>query len=164
MYGGTSIINGNFTDLLDTWEYSAPGPAASASTYGSGCGNPALTFIPTSLPLVGSTATAYLGLTPTPIAAVSVGFSNTVHNGTPLPIDLSGIGMTGCMQFQSQEALALPVSAGLSSTTLRFDLAIPYDVTWLGLPLYLQGYCVAPGANPIGVIVSNGIEWTIGNY
>ena len=51
------------------------------------------------------------------------------------------------------------VTAGMIPGVLQFQLTIPNDPSWLSIKLYLQSYCLAPGA-----ITSNGIEWTIGTY
>ena len=56
-------------------------------------------------------------------------------------------------------------AAALDQVVVRDRLGLE-GVNWgslIGVPLYLQGWAPAPGANPAGVIVSNGIEWFIGN-
>ena len=42
-------------------------------------------------------------------------------------------------------------------------LAIPSAPNLLGLHVYIQAYALAPGANPLQIIISNGIDWVIGN-
>ena len=159
MFGGSS--SGRY--LGGTWELLLP-VSAEVATYGTGCGSPPLGFVPLNRPVLGTTASALMSLPPTPIGAASVGFSNTSYNGVPLPLELSFLGLPGCWQLQSQEALALPVTVGPANASLRFDLAIPNDPVWLALDLYVQGFCLAPGANPSNIIVSNGVAWTIGSY
>ena len=163
MYGGySSYSNGA---VGDTWEYTPPGPTSTASAYGAGCGSPSLSFLPTTQAEIGTNATALLGVVPTQVAAVSFGWSKTTYNGNALPLDLGSIGMPGCWQLQSQESLAQPVSTGPATGTLRYDVAIPNSSIWFGVKFYAQAFCLAPGANALGVITSNGIEWTIGdNY
>ena len=161
--GVTVLFGGqdNLGELADTWEYRLP---AGEAVYGSGCGNPPLDFAPSNNPVIGTTGTAILVNAPNQIAFVSLGWSNSAYNGTALPIDLTSLGLTGCLQLQSLEAVALPISAGSIPNTLQFNLAIPPSSIWLAVKLYLQAWAPAPGANPAGVITSNGIEWTLGHY
>ena len=35
--------------------------------------------------------------------------------------------------------------------------------SFVGTHLYIQAYALAPGANPLQIIISNGIGWIIGN-
>ena len=58
----------------------------------------------------------------------------------------------------------MAVSNGPASATMQFDLQIPNDSIWLAKHVYLQAFGFAPGANSLGVIVSNGLGYTIGNY
>ena len=157
MYGGYS--NGA---VGDTWEYTPPGPIANASTYGAGCGSLPLTFTPTTQAEIGTTATALLSNAPSTVAAIAIGWSNTTYGGSSLPLDLGSMGMPGCQQLQSLNALAEVIVAG-SGNVLQYDQPIPNSTIWFGVKFYTQGFCVAPGANAQGVIVSNGIQWTIGN-
>ena len=157
MYGGYS--NGA---VGDTWEYTPPGPIANASTYGAGCGSLPLTFTPTTQAEIGTTATALLNNAPSMIAAIAIGWSNTTYGGSSLPLDLGSMGMPGCQQLQSLNALAEVIVAG-SGNVLQYDQPIPNSTIWFGVKFYTQGFCVAPAANAQGVIVSNGIQWTIGN-
>ena len=157
MYGGYS--NGA---VGDTWEYTPPGPNATASTYGAGCGSLPLTFLPSTQAEIGTTATALLSNAPSTVAAVAIGWSNTTSSGNALPLDLSSMGMPGCQQLQSLNTLAGLVSTG-SAGVLRYNQPIPNSTIWFGIKFYTQGFCLAPGANTLGVIVSNGIECTIGD-
>ena len=63
----------------------------------------------------------------------------------------------------SAEAAADPVTI-TGTNTATFRLPLPNFPGLIGLRLYLQGSTVAPDNNPGEVIVSNGVEWTIGNY
>jgi hypothetical protein len=79
-----------------------------------------------------------------------------------LPVTLGGIGMVGCDLWQSSEILGLGTTP-LTASTLSFTLAIPNQISLLGSHVYLQAYCFAPGANPLEIISSNGIDWLIGD-
>jgi hypothetical protein len=160
MFGGLGSAGlGN-----DTWEYDGGVPfIATATPYGTGCGTPALDFTPTSNPILGTTAGALISNAPNQFAGVVMGWSDTHLAGAPLlPLDLAFIGMPGCSMLVSNEVIGLPTTQ-LTASTLQFDYAIPSSLVLLGAHVYVQAYCVAPGANPLQVIVSNGIDWLIGN-
>ena len=159
MCGG---VGQSISQFGDTWQLGSPVPAR-ALTYGSGCGSPPLTLFSLNSPKLGSTAACAIGSAPTLVGAVALGFDNSTANGQPLPLELVSLGMPGCFQLTSAELFALPVTVLPATGNLQFQLAIPNDALWLGLNLYLQSYYVAPGANPLGVVVSNGIQWTVGN-
>ena len=160
------VFGGNGTNgaLDDTWINGTPTVLASATMYGIGCGVPALGFFPDAAtpPLVGQTAYGTITDAPTPLAGVSLGFSNTFFGPFALPVTLSGIGMTGCSLLQSAEIMGFATSQ-VNATTLSFGLAIPNQSAVLGNHLYVQAYCLAPGANALQVIASNGIDWFVGD-
>jgi len=159
MFGGSGGSNVN-----DTWEYDGGPPVIATGTiYGSGCGTPALDFTPTSNPILGTTAGALISNAPNQFAGVVMGWSDSHLSGVPLlPLDLAFIGMPGCSMLVSNEVIGLPTTQ-LTASTLQFDYAIPSSLVLLGAHVYVQAYCVAPGANPLQIIASNGIDWLIGN-
>ncbi|MGK0302097.1 MAG: hypothetical protein ACI89X_002979, partial [Planctomycetota bacterium] len=136
---------------------------SAASVYGVGCGNPALGFFPTANPIIGSVAGALISNAPTPIAGVQMGWSDSHVGGVSLlPLDLAFIGMPGCQLLHSNDVLGLPVTP-LTTTTLQFNVSIPLQSSLLGENVYLQAYCFAPSENQLQIVVSNGIDWLIGN-
>ena len=150
----------------DTWEFEGGSLTpfqSSATTYGTGCGSPALGFAATANPVIGTTASALILDTPTSLTGVAVGLSDTILSGLPvLPLDLSIIGMTGCELVQSNDVPGLP-TVTLQPSVALFDLAIPTAASLLGVHVYSQAYAFAPGTNALQVIASNGIDWLIGN-
>ncbi len=150
--------------LGDTWEYgSGSSVLASAISYGSGCGIPALAFSPTSNPIVGTTAGALITNAPTIFAGIAFGVSDTTFNGLPLlPFNLASIGMPGCFLLQSNEISGLSVTP-VTASSLQFDAAIPSNPALLSQQFYIQAYALAPGANAAQIVTSNGISWIIGN-
>ena len=46
---------------------------------------------------------------------------------------------------------------------MNFSAAVPSNPLLLGLHFYFQAFSIAPGANPLEVISSNGIDFLIGN-
>jgi hypothetical protein len=131
--------------------------------YGAGCGSPALDLMSvTQSPRIGQVAG--LGITNVPPQSpsfVALGLSNTQVGTLPLPLSLSLFGMSGCWLLQSTDVFALPAAAGAPGTA-GLLVPLPNIPLLVGLDLYLQAHCAAPGANAAGVIVSNGVHWRIG--
>jgi len=165
---GSMTSTGDWNDVTgaDLW----PGviellqPTTATSTqYGAGCGSPPLTMTPQAPPILGGAGSAVISNAPFPLGGVSIGLSDTLLAGLPiLPLSLTNLGMSGCELLHSNDVFGLPVTAGAPGT-LDFSYPIPTDATLLGAHAYLQAYCFAPAANPLQIIVSNGIDWTIGN-
>jgi len=158
------VLFGGYPTPFDTWVNAFPTTLASATAYGSGCGSPPLGFVPDTngRPVLGQTASATIVDAPTPVAAVAIGWSNLFFGPVALPATLAGIGMPGCDLLQSADILGLGTSP-LTPSTLSFSLAIPNATSLVGLHVYLQAYAFAPGVNPLQIVISNGIDWVLGN-
>ena len=131
--------------------------AATATAYGSGCGSPALGFAPDAngRPLLGQIGSATIFDMPTPVAGVAIGWSS-------LSVPLDVIGMPGCTLLQSIDILGLGTSP-LTASTHSFSLVIPSVPSVIGIHLYMQAYAFAPGVNPMQIVISNGIDWLLGD-
>ncbi|MBX3464662.1 MAG: hypothetical protein KF830_15950 [Planctomycetes bacterium] len=150
--------------LGDTW-LSGPDPVvAAASTYGAGCGTPPLAMAPdpAARPVLGQVGRATIANTPSAVGAVAMGASRQFYGPFLLPVTLAGIGMPGCDLLQSADILGWAV-APTSPDTAAFAVAFPDDASLRGVHAYLQAYFVAPGANALEVVVSNGVDWRIGD-
>ena len=157
------LANLDHGEMRSVQATSLPAVAASATSYGSGCGLPPLVLTPAAPPILGGVGSAVISNAPTSVGGVTVGFDDQLLAGLPLlPISLAGIGMPGCSLLHSNEMFGLPVvPAGPGA--LNFSYSIPTSATLLRAHVYLQAYCWAPGANPLQIIVSNGVDWRIGN-
>ena len=155
LFGGVDPLG----QLGDTWLYATTAPGAYAA-FGSGCagsvGTPSLLPLLADRPWLGTQFTLELQDAPTSTArALALGTSRTRWGSLPLPFDLAAIGAAGCSILASLEVL-LPYAG----TTV--SLAIP-DTPWLvGQHLLEQAIVLDPGANPLGVTVSNAGTSTIG--
>lgn len=131
--------------------------------FGSGCGVPPLDLqpAPTALPRLQTTALATLTNVPAGLAFLALGWSRTSFGAVPLPRSLQGFGLPGCDQLQSAEVVFAPV-VFTTATSATFSLPIPNDPGLVDLRVFLQGWALAPGANPGQVVVSNGVDWSIG--
>lgn len=144
----------------ETWSY---GQLAATRAFGSGCGAPPLALAPAagSAPVLGQVFRSEM--TAVPAGAVpfqSLGFSNTMLNGLPLPIDLTQFQMPGC--FLHHDAVALFLSCTLLGGTATHALSLPNQPAFAGWEVYLQGYVLAPGSNPAGVLTSSALAVTLG--
>ena len=163
--GDPDLISASRNDDKVAWyENLVPlvAPAA-ATTFGAGCGAQPLQLQPVlaQRPVIGTVAAALAYGAPTSLGGVSMGLSDQLLAGqSVLPLDLTTIGMPGCDLLQSNEAFlaATPFTAG----SLLFEHTIPWSGALVGMRVYLQAFVVAPGANQLGVVASNGVEWLIG--
>ena len=154
LFGGRAGgINGAFYG--DFWELDLSG------------GGP-LQMVPAAPPILGATGSASIAGVPStgfpfPIGGVSLGFSDALLGGAAvLPLSLAPLGMPGCHLLHSNEVTLSATLSGVPGVW-DFALAIPNDTSLLQLHVYLQAIAAAPGANTAQLIVSNGIDWLIGN-
>lgn len=163
MFAGYSGVFGPFTD--DTW--TLRGPTSAAYTFGQGCGTPELRLasVATALPVTGRTARVRVDHIATPLVYVAVGTSSVSMIGNlPLPLSLTPYGAPGCFLNTSAD-LGLHFTAVVNSaSTASWDLALPNSAAFWGLNLYLQAWNPAPGANPQGLLTSNGLALRVGSY
>ena len=154
--------DGSRADMGCFYFAQAPSVTAAATTFGAGCGAPPLAFTPLNTPLLGGAAQAELANAPTTLAGVGMGRDDQLLGGLPLlPLDLANVGMPGCLLLHSNEVfgLATTVSGGVVS----FSHPVPNNALLLGQHFYMQAFCYAPGANPLEVVASNGIDWLVGD-
>ena len=146
----------NGSVLPDTWT-----AGAASSTYGTGCGSPALQFQPNSPgPFVGVSLLGTISNAPTNLAAVAIGIDREFFGPFPLPLPLTSLGMTGCELWHSAEIAGLAATP-LVPGTLLLNVALPNAQGLVGRHIYGQAFAFAPGQNPAEIIVSNGVDWLI---
>jgi len=136
---------------------------AEYSPHGAGCVAPA----PPELRLTAPWTRAWLGgalgttvvLAPQSVAVLCTGLSDTLFGTTPLPFDLSALGMPSCSLRVAPELIQLGLG---SHGRVTFALPIPADPILVGTVFYQQALVPAPGANPAGLRVSNSTRGRIG--
>lgn len=70
-------------------------------------------------------------------------------------LDLTGLGMPGCTLYQAMDvALTFPLAGGSGSQ----PFAIPNNLAFQGLLVAAQSGALAPTANALGLLSSNGVE------
>ncbi|MFO1076595.1 MAG: hypothetical protein U1E73_02595 [Planctomycetota bacterium] len=160
VYPVGTLIGSNYSGT--TWSYEVPGLAV-AQPYGIGCGSLAVHENAAARPLLGATLSVDIGHAPTGLAFMCFGWSNRQALGLALPAHMDVFGLTHCWLLQSDDAITLPcVSTG--PTTARYDFAIPAWQSLVGLRFFLQPWAPAPGANPAGAAIGDGLAVTIGAY
>ncbi len=161
----TIVAYGGFPPVNDTWEYTDRSPGMFVP-YGVGCagsaGVPTLDAQLGSVPLVGQAFTMEVDDLPAGAGVVIgiVGVSKTVDGSTPLPFGLAPLGMPGCSQFVGDFILVQLLVA--AATPVPWSITLPNDNGFVGFQLFPQVVVPDAGANPLGVIVSNAGEATIG--
>lgn len=162
LFGGGSSM----PPFGDTWEWSAglPNTPATAVGFGIGCGTPSLSLqaVSNARPVISTTAQVAMSNVPSSIAFVALGWSRSMAGPFALPFPLVLYGMPGCYLLQSAESAGQPVTF-TGASTAAFGLALPSWSGLIGLHVFLQGWAYAPGVNAGHTIVSNGVEWVIGN-
>jgi hypothetical protein len=122
--------------------------------YVTGTGEVALSMASDARPILGTTVNMTVDNIPggSPLAAIIYGL-NQLNPG----VDLTGIGMPGCFQYCSQDAVVLAIGPGASFSNA---FAVPAGITFSGLVVNVQGGAYNPSAiaNTLGAISSNGVE------
>jgi len=132
-----------------------------AEQFGTGCpGAAGVPLIRTvTNPCVGQLFVVQLAnLLPSCIAAFGYfGLSRREFGTANPPVDLSGIGMPGCLLFVEPQQLCFFFPFSMTSLTLPNTPALYQS------ELFLQGFAVEPGSNPAGVVASRGLRCVIGH-
>ncbi len=143
----------------------AQGQTGSYTLFGSGCkgtpGFPARLLAPVDLPMVYAPFTLRFDYLPTSPGLLHVvfGFSKTLWGHTPLPYDLTHIGLTGCTVFISVD---IPIPVTYTGTVASLTIDIPNNASLRGLVFFNQALVVDPGINAYDATVTNAGEGTIG--
>lgn len=130
--------------------------------FGGGCDHGGGVASPTwtGRPVPGAVGTVIVAPVPSgQLGALAFGVSNLRDPFGPLPRPIDGFGAPGCLQRTSLDAL-LPILTGLGRA-VHF-VPVPNDTGLVGAVLYCQHVHAAPGANRLGVAVSDAARLRIG--
>ncbi|MCA8974773.1 MAG: hypothetical protein KDC98_08625, partial [Planctomycetes bacterium] len=94
-------------------------------------------------------------------AFFAFGWSDSLDGATPLPHDLTGLGMPGCALRVSRDAIAGAVPMNGVATLQQH---VPNDPFLVGLGFHVQGMSLDPGVNVGGFVLTNGLQASIGRY
>lgn len=138
------------------------GPVATATmeVFGSGCAG-TNTLAPTlgfqGRPALGGSYGVEFGNGPAAAAVIlALGSSRQFDGATPLPRDLAGLGMPGCVQYTNVLGTLFLLSSNTGAATATFTL--PNNPAFASVRIPQQWVCLDPGANALGVTTSNGGE------
>ncbi|MCA8976464.1 MAG: trypsin-like peptidase domain-containing protein [Planctomycetes bacterium] len=112
-----------------------------------------LEFNPVGRPVMGTTLLINIDNIPTGTSFAGVLLSFTSQ---PNGQSLAGVGMPGCFQYCSQDALIAVLTGGVS--TYPFQLSLPTATVWNGMHLFTQAATLSAGVNTLGALASNGID------
>jgi hypothetical protein len=152
--------NGSFTTWL------LKGNAAQSAEFGFGCGPQISLLQPSgsSQPIIGLTSELEMRGAAFAFGFLAIGTSRQWMGGFPLPIALDGLGMPGCNIWQSLDIhSAFPSGSGVGDVA-SFSVPIPANIFFLGARLHLQAWAPDPAANTAGIVLTNGLTWTIGDF
>jgi len=142
------------------------GAAGSFSSAGTGClGSNSLrpTVSGTGSPIIGNTVTYRVSnaLAGTP-SFMHIGLSNTNWLGIPLPFNLSLIGAPNCFAYIDQ-VITIGSTANASGVA-SLPFAIPFELSFVGVPHFVQWTTLDRAANRLGLTTSNYLRTTPGSF
>lgn len=135
----------------------------SLQPYGTACagtvGTPAHTAFGT--PEIGQTVRySLVGARGGAASTMLIGLSDRFWGRTTLPLDLGFLGAPGCF-LRTDPVDSLPRVVGRTGSA-RADVALPLDHALIRGEFFTQFLIVDPGANPLGLVTTNGMHTTIG--
>lgn len=126
------------------------------TAYGASCG-PVLSAL--GNPIVGGTLSTFLANLPANCGAAGLAWG--LNAGAPLPLSLAFLHAPGCFAHHDAAVSAgTPMLVQLPVATAT--AAIPNLPAAVGLTFFLQSWALAPTANPLGLLTSNGLQVQIG--
>ncbi len=88
------------------------------------------------------------------------GFTDDVHQGNPLPFEMSAYGLPGCYL---NIACRITDSAAAQAGVAHFHVPLPLNLDYLGLRFFHQALVVDPQLpNPLGAILTDSLTGTVG--
>ena len=151
-------------ETYGTWEVRF-GHFADVKSYGTGCGAPRLDLQASDAqrPLLGQSARVEIRNSASGLAFVGLGLSKSLFEGLPLPLALDALGMQGCQLLHSFDLGGAYPTHSTQGADRGMALGIPADSALRGLHVYVQAYSLDSEANAAGVLLSNGLDWRLGN-
>lgn len=134
---------------------------ARVADYGSGCpAGSAPSLEVEGRPEVGASFDAVLRTTAAKPSFLGLGLRVDLWSGRTLPFDLTALGAPGCLLLH--DLLDAPGGMSDAQGIRRFALTVPSVPAMRGRSLYLQGIVFDPGANVLGLGLTQGIAVHLG--
>ncbi len=131
--------------------------AAIPGTFSTGVGTvPATLAAASGNPAIGSTFQMRVGNLPQSSIATFL-----VLGLTPVTLDLTPLGATGCTQYQTADSTAFYLA---TPPAHNVGIGIPNNAALIGMVVNAQAATFAPGINTLGVITTNGGVITVGTF
>ena len=155
-----------FCAMLMSLLLTAPTSAQGASyvQIAAGCpgsaGVPSLNAAADSSPILGETFSVELTNVPSSSIALGIiGLSISSWGTSPLPLDLSIIGMPSCLLYTDiRRQIGLVIAGG----TTTWDTTLPSTAEWIGVSFYQQVFVVDDSVPGLGAVMSDANEGVIG--
>ena len=80
-----------------------------------------------------------------------------------MPLNLTPYGMQGCLLWHNADVAIGLACQGTGLNTAEHHLWLPINPTLTGANLFLQAWTLQPSFNSLGVVLSNGLDLTIGD-
>jgi hypothetical protein len=93
------------------------------------------------------------------LTILAMGLSRTASGATPLPASLTALGAPGCSVVADPQSTLALFASGTGSAQASF---VFNNSALVGMHLYTQGFAMAPAANALGLISSNGLDVVVG--
>ncbi|MFY9341702.1 MAG: hypothetical protein WAT39_04390 [Planctomycetota bacterium] len=133
------------------------GPTSTYVTYGNGCAGtrPASRLVPHDTPAIGMTHRVTVLDLPQSLAVMVFGWNRVA------PVSLGALGLSGCFQHVAIDGTAVITG---SANNAMFEIPIPAVLSLIGVSFTNQAIVFDPGANPLGLVVSDAAEGVIGRH
>ena len=159
-----SLVIGLKSDL-SFWSYGPVNPATYVPHAG-GCAGPVFAPLltlsaPWNVPWLGNTMQIEVRNAPLGLAFLTTGLDDQFAGTSPLPLDLTSLGMTGCSL--RIEPLSTRLLTSPSTRVITF-LPIPSSQALLGVRFFQQAATPDPAANGIGMTMTNSMAAVVGTW
>lgn len=162
-YGAMSVFGSTTQGKIVGFTPGLPSPAPAstdlsvAMPFSSGSFDSAPLALATGEPIIGSNMAVTTNFVPAPGLLFNI-ISTTQYNPG---IDLGIVGAPGCLAHVDPGTSVYDTFL-FGTGTVAFNVAIPNDISFLGVSLYMQSAAVDPFFNAFGFITSNGVTLTFG--
>ena len=147
------------------WSYGPVNPATYVP-HGGGCAGPVFAPLltlsaPWNVPWLGNTMQIEVRNAPLGLAFLTTGLDDQFAGTSPLPLDLTSLGMTGCSL--RVEPLSTRLLTSPSTRVITF-FPIPSSQALLGVRFFQQAATPDPAANGIGMTMTNSMAAVVGTW
>lgn len=160
--GAAEVLRDEIHAAMLTWRNHVFG---SWTSFGTGCRGsnnvvPSHSGSPAAPSITSALGWSVSGARAATVAAMVFGFSRTVHGSTPLPYEMSSLGMPNCRLYAAIASTSYVTTSATGSAT--FTATMPNNPALIGTRAYSQFAVFDQGANALGIAWSNAQELLLG--